>query len=151
MDVPIPPPPPPPNIFTDRPNVNSLFGAFSVSRTSIAVNATGITDDSVYDYILRDPGIRELQRDIEMAEINMNIKFAPEEYINEKNRHLQAISTNLRIYFRDKLTLYMKHGFSQNEAMKKATEATNKERELLMILHKRKFKKEVDQLNPRFL
>ena len=139
------------DIFTDRPDVNSLFGTFTPSSTNMTIDATNINNNNVYDYILRDPGIRELQQDILQVQTNMDIKFNPSEYINNKNLDLQTITRKLRDYFKVKFALYMSNGYSQKESEKKAMEETNRERESLMKLHKRSFPKEVDQLQAKFL
>lgn len=134
-------------MYTDRTNVNSLFGTFTVDRATGLADITNINDDAIYDKILRDPEYKNIEQDILSAGIKLNMKIAPRVYINEKNADLADISVKLRNIFRSKMALYMSYGFSQKESEAKAKAATKQEEMELMKLHKFKFPKDVEQLN----
>jgi len=135
------------NIYTDRTNVNSLFGTYTVSQEFGTVDATNINDESIYDYVLRSPDVKNLGQDLYTTSSKLNMKYAPVDYITAKNGELAIIAVRLREVFKDKYRLYLEFGHSQKQAQQKAKEAVNAEEKELLKLHKLRFPKEANELN----
>lgn len=131
-----------------RNNVNSLFGTYVIAQNSTEVVFNAGVDDNIYDYILRDPKVKSLNNEIEQVQINFNIKKNPQTYLVNKTSNLEKIAKECKKFFKKKFEFYLNAGYDQETAEKKATEATNHEKDELMKIHKKKYPVEYTSLQP---
>ncbi len=152
-----------PDIFTARKKVNTLFGFIDVSEKSgkivygvdtgktdtegNAIYKADNEDNNMMDYIMRDPTIVNLQREIANADIKSNMKLNPGAYITAKNNDLKRIGKYIAEFFSSKYVQYLQYGYSQKEAEVRAKKDADHEEANMMAMHKSVFSKDLSQLN----
>lgn len=133
--------------FKKRTDVKTVFGTYTIEKDS--VNPTLSADDSMYDYVLRDPQYKSIQNEIEQVSNNSNITMAPAQYIKDKNADILEIAAKLQSSYKADYINLLTQSFSQSEARKIALEQSAKRKEFLMSLHKKKFPKELSYLKDK--
>lgn len=124
-----------------RTDVKTVFGTYSIKRNEVAVELSN--DDSIYDYVLRDPQYKSLQNEIEQVSNNSDILMSPKDYLAKKNADLLSISDKLKDTYKTDFLSLLEQSYSQSEAKKIALEQSAKRKEFLMSIHKKKFPKEL--------
>lgn len=127
-------------------NYSSLFGTYSIAQNAVAPDLTGITNDNLYNYVIRDPKMGELEHEIDLAKIKLDMNLDPVAYINAKRADLISNTKILRKLFKKKFALYLSNGYTDKQAQAEAMRHVKTEEQHLNQLHKRKFPKEIDQL-----
>ena len=122
-------------MFNTRPDINSLFGRYNISRFTGNI----VIQDEINpfkDYILRETGI---QKDYMNTARAIQALDDPGAYLTQKNEDLMRISQELQDYFLERYKKYMNRGYEQSRAQELATEELKAKKADLYIDHGRKF------------
>ncbi len=121
-----------------RTDVKSVFGTYTIADDSSEVSLAA-DDNSVYDYILRDPTFKSLENEIQQAQFKGLVNLAPKEYITAMKNDLFEIRKKLSAMFQIAYQELLSNSYTQSEAKKLANQKVEKDKEFLMALHKKKF------------
>lgn len=128
-------------IFNKRTAVKSVFGTYTIKEDETDLVFTP-DDDSTYDFILRDPQYKSIQNEIVQAQNYSLIQFDPKTYLENKRKDIIDIADKLKAKYIEDFTQLLKESFTESEAKKMALEQSQKRKEFLMNIHKKKFPKD---------
>lgn len=122
-----------------RPNINSLFGFYSIpeNQSTVGWDSGAATNAMAYDYVLRDKNGKEsMQATIKKSDIVINALTAPVDFLKKKRENLREIADHLE----KKYPMILQRELNKNKTIKDAR------KEALSVIDK-KFDKKMKKHN----
>ncbi len=107
----------------ERKEVRSVFGLYSIPGNDVNVDGAKLSDDSIYDYLVRDKGKDSIQAKIIRSEKSVSAVATPTEFLTLKMNDLVKMVDLLKGETKRTLTRYL----NRNMPIKEAREKTRKD------------------------
>lgn len=129
------------DFLKERTDVKSVFGKYTIPKNSVTVDGTGLSADSIYDYLVRNGGKESIQAKIQRTDKSVSAVSTPLAFLEEKKKDLSNMVTLLKGSAKTIFERYLNRNMSVKEAREKTRKDLDTKFMQLMKDHEEDFSK----------